>query len=207
MHTHSLRTVIFGGVLLFALTAVAQPRRRRQGRSTRPAETTQDVNVMANAPAANAETISVPVTDVDHMMRQMRVWLFTPPAGASGYGVGAGTGRRVWALLPSCRHANPDDPRPPCPVDRVIIEPVPSGQVSVSSNDPVGLQPNEGSRRVQGFTVPTGVPRVRVKIMGLNNVVRYDAVVDASNLGELPAPQGSPTANGFNFDLTQYPAR
>ena len=42
---------------------------------------------------------------------KMRVWLFNPPAGATGYGLGQlGDGKRVWALLPSCRPPQADDP-------------------------------------------------------------------------------------------------
>ena len=148
--------------------------------------------------------------DVDRMMRQMRVWLFTPPAGATAYGLGRiaeGGGARVWALLPSCRQANPDDPRDPCPVDRVIITSEDNNGASVQSMDPQGLAPGAEARRVQSFVVPSGVRRVHVKLMALNNRVRYEAIVDVERLQDLPPPQGAPSANGFNFELTQYPAR
>ncbi len=196
---------IFLAASLLALGALAQPRRPRRTRVQRTP------TVDASAPTQNLgpELISVPVADIDRMMRQMRVWLFNPPAGASGFGLSQmGAGRRLWVLLPSCRQPNPDDPRDPCPVDRVIIEAVGAeGGASVNGMDPVGVAPSSESRRVQSFVVPAGVPRVRVKLMALRAQVRYEAVVDADRLVELPAPVGNSGPGGFSFDLSQYPAR
>lgn len=194
---------VFLAASLVALGAFAQPRRTRRQRPPRIPD------AAAVAPVSQGpELVSVPVADIDRMMRQMRVWLFTPPASSTSFGLsGAGTGRRVWALLPSCRPRNPDDPRDPCPVDRVIFEAVGAeGGVAVSNIDPVGLAPGAESRRVQSFIVPAGVPRVRVRLMALNARVRYEAVVDADRLGELPAPTGADSPGGFRFDLAQYPA-
>jgi len=67
------------------------------------------------------------------MSQRQRVFLFTPPAGSGAYGIGTlGEGHRVWALLPSCRQPNPDDPRDPCPVGHVTMEIITgNGQVRV----------------------------------------------------------------------------
>lgn len=198
---------IFLAASLLALGAFAQPRRARSGRGRGPSVAAVDASVPVQNLAP--ELISVPVADIDRMMRQMRVWLFTPPPGATNFGLSQMTGgRRVWALLPSCRPRNPDDPRDPCPVDRVIFEALDAqGGVAVSSADPIGVAPGAESRRVQSFVVPAGVPRVRVRLMALNAQVRYEAVVDADRLGELPAPTGTQGPGGFTFDLMAYPAR
>lgn len=196
------RTTVFAVVSLISLGALAQPRRAAR----RPSRAAVDAGVAA--PSTGAELISVPVADIDTMLRQMRVWLFNPPPGATGYGLGPRSDARgLWALLPSCRPRQADDPRDPCPIDRVVIEAVGASGASVTNMDPLGLAPGAESRRVQSFVVPSAVGRVRVRIMGLNNTVRYEAVVDADRLVELPAPAGTPTAGGFNFALPQYPAR
>ena len=58
------------------------------------------------------------------MMQQMRVWVFTPPAGASSVrarwvsAMGSVSGRSCQAV----DEANPDDPRDPCPISHIAIE-------------------------------------------------------------------------------------
>jgi hypothetical protein len=190
---------------MMLLSASAADGQRRPPRPARPAA---DAGVAAAAPPASAapELISVSVAEADTHLRQMRVYLFTPPAGATAYGLGSlGDGARVWALLPSCRPPNPDDPRDPCPIDRVVLEA--EGGGSVHAMDPQGLAPGAESRRVQSFAVPAGIRRVHIKVMGLQARVRYEATVDVERLVDLVAPQGSATPNGFAFDLARYPAR
>ena len=198
------RSTLLAMMLLAAASADAQRRPRRAPRRAPAA----DAGAPATPPAAAApELVSVSVAEADTHLRQIRVYLFTPPAGATGYGLGQlGPGRqRVWALLPSCRPPNPDDPREPCPVDRVIFEAVGGG--TVHSMDPQGLAPGAESRRVQSFSIPEGTRRVNIKVMGLQARVRYEATVDVERLVDLTAPQGSATPNGFAFDLARYPAR
>ncbi len=152
------------------------------------------------------EVIPVPVASVDGMMRRMRVYLFVPPTSSQAFGSArAGAGQRLWALLPSCRTTNPDDNRDPCPVDRVVVEAVGSG--NVTGGDPSTLGTNPDARRVQWFAVGEGVPRVRVKLFAPGARLRYEAVVDATRLVDLPAPQGTDRGATFEFDFTQYPAR
>jgi hypothetical protein len=199
------RFILLATMLLSVATAAAQRRPRRpSSRPSTPAANPQ--NPAPPPPTVGPELVSVSVAEADSHMRQLRVYLFTPPAGATAYGLGQlGAGARVWALLPSCRPPNPDDPREQCPVDRVIIEG--EGGASVHSMDPQGLAPGAESRRVQSFAVPTGVRRVTIKVMGLQARVRYEATVDVERLVDLVAPQGSATPNGFAFELTRYPAR
>ncbi len=153
-----------------------------------------------------AEVIPVPVSNVDGMLRRMRVFLFNAPAASSAYGLGGlGQGRRIWALLPSCRPANPDDPREQCPVDRVSFEAVIRGNVGSTSPTFLGGAPD--GRRVQSYVVEANVPRVRIRVVGPASRIRYEAVVEAEHLADLPSPEGAPSADGFAFDLTAYPAR
>ncbi|MDB4929745.1 MAG: hypothetical protein JWM10_2229 [Myxococcaceae bacterium] len=152
------------------------------------------------------EVIPVPVSAVDGMMRRMRVFLFTAPPTSGAFGIGAlGRGRRIWALLPSCRTTNPDDDREPCPVDRVTVEAVMRGNVNAGT--PTFLGGQADGRRVQSFVVEDSAPRVRVRVLGPANRVRYEAVVEADRLADLPPPEGAATPAGFDFDLTRYPAR
>lgn len=205
----SPRALAIVSVLLLAGEALAQRRPRRAPR--RPPAVSADAGAApspAPPPAPSApELISVPIADVDRMLRQMRVWLFTPPAGSTAYGLGQlGAGSsRVWALLPSCRAPDPVDPRDPCPVDRITMEA--EGGGSVHAMDPVGLAPGADARRVQSFVVPPGVRRIHIRVMGLRAAMRYEATVDVERLVDLPPPTGSPTATGFAFDLARYPSR
>ncbi len=182
--------------------------RARDAGVSATAPTVQSGAVTVNGgPSAPAESVSAPVAHVDGMMRRMRVWLFMAPANATAFGLGnLGQGYRLWALLPSCRPADPNDPRDPCPVDRVVMESVGSSE-SVRSMDPMGIAPGADARRVQSFVVPQNVSRVRIKLMGPNARVRYEAIVEAVRLVDLPPPAGSPSGAIFNFDFTQYPAR
>lgn len=153
-----------------------------------------------------SEVIPVPVSAVDGMLRRMRVYLFMVPAASSAYGVGAlGQGRRIWALLPTCRTVNPDDDRPPCPVERVTVEAVVRGNVNAGT--PTFLGGMADGRRVQSFVVEPSAPRVRLRILGPTNSIRYEAVVEVERLVDLPEPEGTLAPDGFSFDLTRYPAR
>ncbi|MBK6529770.1 MAG: hypothetical protein IPF99_09250 [Deltaproteobacteria bacterium] len=62
-------------------------------------------------------------------------------------------------------------------------------------------------RRVQSFVVEPSAPRVRLRVLGPANRVRYEAVVEADRLVDLGLPEGSAAPDGFTFDLTRYPAR
>ncbi len=195
--------------------ALAQPQPRPRPRPMGPGPvlvappTVAPSTGAANQPRPTfdpADVIPVPVAAVDGMLRQMRVYLLLPPAGTMAFPVGRGAlGRRVWALLPSCQAHNPHDHRHPCAVDRIAFEAVGSGDVAGS--DPTLLGTGPESRRVQSFLVGDTVPRVRIKVFGQNAHLRYEAVIEASRLVDLPPPQGAATATGYDFDFTQFPAR
>lgn len=156
-------------------------------------------------PPPTAEVIAVPVADVDGMLRRMRIYLFEPPAGSTAFGITVPAGgHALWILLPSCRPANPDDPRDQCLTERVTFEAVSGG--GVTSGDPQPLSNAPDARRVQPVTVNAGVTRIRIRVMNSRNQSRYEAVIDAAGLPDLVPPQGEPRGNSFSFDLTQYPA-
>jgi hypothetical protein len=112
----------------------------------------------------------------------------------------------VWALLPSCRQPNPDDPRDPCPVGRVVIEVV-SGTGTVQASDPHTLTTSPDARRVQAFVVPNTVEQVRLRILRHDDALRWEAAVDVAQLHNLPLPEGQGgDGASFAFDLTRYPA-
>jgi hypothetical protein len=209
----NIRTPVSVGVaaLLCLSAAAAQRRRPRRARTPHTAVVPPAVAPVGPAPAASptldlGEVIPVPVSAVDGMLRRMRVFVFIAPSTSSAFGLGAlGQGRRLWALLPSCRATNPDDDREPCPVDRVTVEAVIRGNVNAGT--PTFLGGVADGRRVQSFVVEASAPRVRLRVLGPSNTVRYEAVVESDRLADLSAPEGSPTPDGFDFDLTRYPAR
>jgi hypothetical protein len=195
------RAVVCGAVIaVVASSAYAQQRRRGRARSAAPA-------AAAVAVEATPRVMSIPVVEAYNMAQRMRVWLFTPPAGSTAWGLdGLGEGQRVWALLPSCRQPNPDDPRDPCPVGRVVIEVV-SGTGEVRSTEPRSLTGSPDARRVQAFVVPSTVQQVRIKILRRDDGVRWQAAVDVPQLHNLQQPEGRARGTtGFEFELTRYPA-
>jgi hypothetical protein len=191
--------LIAGGILAASAGARAQTHARHAGGHATPT---------ATAPSATARVIAIPVVEASAMMQRQRVYLFTAPAGSSAYGIGMmGEGHRVWALLPSCRTPNPDDPRDPCPVGRVVMEVI-AGSGTVASNEPQTIGNAPDARRVQSFVVPNTVEQLRIKILRHSDEhVRYEAAVDAVQLGNLPAPQGQPHGpDAYVIALAHYPA-
>jgi hypothetical protein len=143
--------------------------------------------------------------DAYNMFQRLRVWIFTPPEGATQFGIGGlGQGARVWALLPSCQSSR-EDGRDPCPVDRVSIEVI-TGNGSVQSVGPTELGTTPGGRRVMSFVVPMSVEIARLKIIKNDGSVRYEAAVHTAALHNLPNPEGRAQGTSWAFDLTRYPA-
>ncbi len=216
----SIASALVAALALLPASAEAQRHRSRR-RSPAPPTSTPPGGPVAVAPPTTAtteptpatrttldlnEVIPVPVSAVDGMLRRMRVFLFAAPTGATAYGLSSlGQGRRLWALLPSCRTTNPDDDREPCPVDRLTVEAVMRGNVNAGT--PTFLGGSADARRVQSFVVEANAPRVRLRVLGPSNRVRYEAVVEAERLADLAPPEGAPGGDGFAFDLTRYPSR
>jgi len=171
-----------------------------------PTVATTEATPQARPTLDLGEVIPVPVSAVDGMLRRMRVYLVIAPPGSTAFGIGAlGQGRRIWAVLPSCRTTNPDDDREPCPVDRLTLEAVIRG--NVNSGTPTFLGGVADARRVQSFVVEQSAPRVRLRVLGPGDRVRYEAVVEADRLADLQPPEGASSADGFTLDLSRYPAR
>lgn len=202
-HRRPIRSLAAAMVLCATTEALAQ----RQGRTPRTPPAPVAPQIPPNSTFDPNEVISVDVTQVDGMLRRMRVYVLQAAPNDDSYGLARlGPGRRFWALLPSCRERNDEDSREPCPVERVVLEAV--GRGNVSGTDPQNLDPRAAdSRRAQGFVVADGTPRVRIKVIGSNARVRYEAVVEAPRLADLQPPQGAAQNGRFEFDLTQYPAR
>ena len=203
IHRRSLRSLTAALVLCATTEALAQ----RHARTPRTPPAPVAPQIPANSTFDPNEVISVDVTQVDGMLRRMRVYLLLAANGDGSYGLAnLGPGRRFWAVLPSCRERNDVDSREPCPVERVVLEAV--GRGNVTSGDPQNLDLRApDSRRAQGFVVAEGTTRVRIKVVGPNARVRYEAVVEAARLVDLQPPQGAVANGRFEFDLTQYPAR
>jgi hypothetical protein len=188
------KLLTLSSVISFTLAAAAGAAYAQRGRVVHP----PDQN--------GTRVICIPVNEAEHMMQQMRVWLFTPPPGASQYGIGGlGEGHRIWALLPSCTEPNPDDPRDPCPIQHIEIQLI-TGTGEIHQTEPQMVSA-ETTRRVQSLVVPESIQTVRIKLVRRDNSVRYEAAVDVAQLHNLPAPEGSPTAQGFGFELSSYPSR
>lgn len=203
MHRRPLRSLIAAMVLCATTEALAQ----RHSRTPRTPPAPVAPQIPPNSTFDPNEVISVDVSQVNGMLRRMRVYLFQATTGDDSYGLAAlGPGQRFWALLPSCRERNDEDNREPCPVERVVLEAV--GRGNVSGNSPQNLDPRAPDpRRAQGFVVAPGTTRVRIKVVGANARVRYEAVVEAERLVDLSPPQGAVQNGRFEFDFTQYPAR
>ena len=66
----------------------------------------------------------------------------------------------------------------------------------------------EVPRRVQAFVVSPQTRLVSVRLVNQRGVVRYEGVVEAPQLRELPRPEGRALPDGsFALDLSRYPAR
>lgn len=214
------RICLFVAASLFAFAPAAMGQRRHHRRGSHPAQNTQHNpvvvvhpvvgttvgNVQAQPTLDLGEVIPTPVAMAAGMLRRMKVYLFNAPPGTDPYALrGGGEGRRLWALLPSCQATNTIDNQNPCPVDRVAVEAVIRGNVNAGTPTLLGSTPD--SRRVQAFVVNSGTDRIRIRVFGPNNTTRYEAVVEAEHLEDLPRPQGVQAAQGFEFDYLQYPAR
>lgn len=180
--------------------AFAQGRGRGRGRNVQQPP-------QAQAPSAS-QVITIPIVEAHNMMQRQRVWLFTPPAGTTAFGMGrlSGQGYRLWALLPGCRRPNPDDPRDPCPVGRVAVEVI-SGSGTVQITEPQTVTDSPDARRVQSILIPNTVTQVRFRILRPNDSVRYEAAVESAQLPQLGAPDGTVGGpRGFTFELSHYPS-
>jgi hypothetical protein len=196
-----------GATILALCIAAAATSQDANAQRRRPPRGRADAGV-AVAPAGGNDHrfIAIPVVEASSMFQRQRVWLFTPPAGTSAFGINTlGEGDRVWALLPSCRQPNPDDPRDPCPVGRVTIEVI-TGTGQVQSVGPTDVATTPNARRVVSFVIPRTVDVIRMKILKNDGTMRYEAAVHREQLTNLPAPEGRAQGSTYVFDLTRYPS-
>ncbi|MBL8679806.1 MAG: hypothetical protein JNK05_11600 [Myxococcales bacterium] len=201
-----MKTTRGATILALCMAAAATSQDASAQRRRPPPRGRADAGV-AVAPSGNEHRfIAIPVVEASSMFQRQRVWLFTPPAGATAFGINTlGQGDRVWALLPSCRQPNPDDPRDPCPVGRVTIEVI-TGSGEVQSVGPTDVATTPNSRRVMSFVIPASADVIRMKILKNDGTMRYEAAVHRAQLVNLPAPEGRAQGSSFAFDLTRYPS-
>lgn len=201
MKTTTAQAGLLTLIVATAMTTVQTMPAHAQRRGRRPPATPPATQPVVE----ERRTIPIPAMDAYSMFQRQRVWIFTPPAGATQFGIGGlGQGARVWALLPSCQHSR-DDGRDPCPVDRVAIEVI-TGNGNVQSVGPTELGTTPGGRRVMSFVVPLSVEICRLKILKTDGTVRYEAAVHTAALENLPNPEGRAQGTSWAFDMTRYPA-
>ena len=192
--------VALGLCVVASSAAFAQQARGRTGRG--------GGHAAVAAPPMMREVVAISLNEASNMLQRQGVFLIAPPAGSTAYGlVTLGEGTRIWALLPSCRRPNPDDPRDPCPVGRVTMT-VAGGGGTIQGGEPQTVSESADDRRVQSFVVPVGTTTIQLRLLRHDDGMRYEANIDAAQLGQLPAAQGTPGGpRGFTFDLSAYPGR
>ncbi len=152
------------------------------------------------------EPVVVPLdlSDMLNNLQRMHIYLVHAPAGVEQFGT-AGPGRHVWFLLPSCRLPDPSDARDACPIDRIQVVSLSGG--TVRSSGMTTAMNGDVARRVQAYAIGGDVRLLRVRLITPNEEVRFDGVVDATRLAQLPLAVGRATPTGFEIDFARYPAR
>lgn len=193
----SIQSALFACALVFA--SVGASARPRPQRTPRPTVTAQPA-----PPPPAPQVVAQDVSSMVNMLRRLRIYVVRAPVGATDFGA-LGAGTQFWFVLPSCRPAQPDDPRDYCPIDRLEVAALGTG--SVHAGRMVTVLDGQIPRRVQAFVAEAGTSLVRVRLYTPQGQMRYESVVSASALGELPPVAGGRTLQGFEIDFTQYPGR
>jgi hypothetical protein len=183
---------MLGAVALFAATAEGRPPRHPAPPPPRPAPT---------APTF----VPTDVTTMQNNLRRLRIYVVYGPETSTAFGA-QGVGSRVWFVLPSCRPQDNGDVVDACPIERLVLEARGGGAVTPAPMTTVldGAVP----RRVQAFVVSSQAQLVSVRLINQRGEVRYEGVVEARQLRELPRPEGRPLPDGsFALDFARYPAR
>jgi hypothetical protein len=190
-----MRTAILGPIFVGLLTlapdaAIALPHR--------PPPTPAAV-----APPATPELVPQDPSEAAGTLRRFRIYLVRAPASSTAFGA-LGPGPQLWFVLPSCRPPQPDDPRDFCPIERLEVTAV---HGTVRPGAMTTVMDGEIPRRVQAFAVAPGADILRVRLIGLDGAVRFEAALPVSGLGSLALPAGRATPTGFDIDFAAYPAR
>jgi len=138
-------------------------------------------------------------------LRRLRIYVLQGPAGSRAFGA-EGVGARIWFVLPSCRPQDNRDVVDACPIERLELEARGAGTVHAAPMTTV--LDGEIPRRVQAFVVSPETQLVGIRLVNQRGQVRYEGLFDATQLRELPRPEGREASDGsFALDLTRYPAR
>jgi hypothetical protein len=185
---------MLGAVALFAVTAEGRPPRRR------PAAPPAQV-----APPPAPMLVPTDVTTMQNNLLHLRIYVLYGPETSTAFGA-AGVGSRVWFVLPSCRPQDNSNVVDSCPIERLELEA--RGDGAVRAAPMTTVLDGEVPRRVQAFVVSPQTRLVSVRLVNQRGVVRYEGVVEAPQLRELPRPEGRALPDGsFALDLSRYPAR
>jgi hypothetical protein len=168
----------------------------------RPARRATPVAQPATPPPP--QVVAVEAADLQNTLRRLRIYVMNAPDGARAFG-NLGAGPQMWMLLPSCRTSLVDDPRDPCPIERLAVDAVGPGGVQVGAMTTV--MSGDTPRRVLAFVVAPSTELVRLRLITPQGVLHYEGAVRVDQLLRLPAPVGRDRDDGFAFDFAVYPAR
>lgn len=154
--------------------------------------------------AHEAQIVPLGVNDLLNSLQRLRIYLVHAPPGIEQFGT-TGPGRHVWFLLPSCRLPDPMDPRDACPIDRIEVTSLSGG--TVRSSGMTTAMSGDVARRVQAYAIGSDVRLLRIRLITPNDDVRFEGIVDATQLAALPTAEGRAATGGFEIDFGRYPAR
>lgn len=151
----------------------------------------------APPPVVVPQLVPTDVSDMARMLSRLHVRVMSAPSGTPAFDE-LGPGRQVWFVLPVCRTPTRDDPPGTCAIDRLRVEPEGRGEVHAGVMRTVTV--DGAPQRVQVFTVSPETRLLRIRLITTEDQVRYQAVVETSSLGDLPAAPTNATAEGFSLE-------
>lgn len=146
------------------------------------------------APVVVPQLVPTDVSDMARMLSRLHVRVMSAPSGTPAFD-DVGPGRQVWFVLPLCRTPSRDDPPNTCVIDRLRVEPEGRGEVHAGLMRTLSV--DGAPQRVQVFSVSPDTRLLRIRLITTQDQVRYQAVIETSSLGDLPAAPTNATADGF----------
>ncbi len=163
-----------------------------RGRPVRPAPP-------APAPVVVPQLVPTGMTEMARMLNRMRIRVLTAASGTPALD-DVGPGRQIWFVLPLCRTPGRDDAPGTCVIDRLRIEPEGGGSVHAGLMRTVTV--DGAPQRVQVFAMSNDTHMLRIRLITTQDQVRYQAVVETSQLGDLPLAPEHATVDGFSLSPT-----
>lgn len=162
-----------------------------RGRPTRPAPPPAQVVVPQLVPTGMA--------DMARMLNRLHIRVLTAATGTPALD-DLGPGRQIWFVLPLCRTPGRDDAPGTCVIDRLRVEPEGAGSVHAGLMRTVTV--DGAPQRVQVFAMSNDTRMLRIRLITTQDQVRYQAVVETAELGDLPLAPEHATAEGFSLSPT-----